>query len=41
VVLFDRDMNVSKRLVEFRREIASGRIYRRRSHGQSYWVGVA
>jgi len=41
VVLFDRDMRVSKRLVAFRREIASGRIYRRRSHGQSYWVGVA
>jgi len=41
VVLFDRDMMVSKRLVEFRREIASGRIYRRHSHGQSYWVGVA
>ena len=41
VVLFDRDMNVSKRLVEFRREIASGRIHRRSSHGQSYWVGVA
>jgi len=41
VVLFDPDMRVSKRLVAVRREIASGRIYRRRSHGQSYWVGVA
>ncbi|MCJ7628060.1 MAG: toxin-antitoxin system HicB family antitoxin [Longimicrobiales bacterium] len=41
LVLFDRDMEVSSRLVEFRREIASGRIHRRRSHGQSYWVGVA
>jgi len=41
VVLFDRGMKVSKQLVEFRREIASGRIHRRRSHGQSYWVGVA
>jgi hypothetical protein len=41
VVLFDREMGVSKRLADFRRTIASGGIYRRRSHGQSYWVGVA
>ena len=41
LVLFERGLRVSTRLVEFRREIASGRIFRRRSHGQSYWVGVA
>jgi predicted nucleotidyltransferase len=41
VVLFERDMQVSRRLAEFRREVASGRVHRRRSHGQSYWVGVA
>jgi hypothetical protein len=41
VVLFDRDLSVSQRLVEFRREIASGRIHRRHSHGQPYWVGAA
>lgn len=41
VVLFERDLRVSSRLVEFRREIASGRVSRRRVHGQPYWVGVA
>ena len=40
VVLFERDLRVSRRLVEFRREIASGRVSRRRIHGQPYWVGV-
>ena len=41
VVLFERDLRVSSRLVEFRREIASGRVSLRRVHGQPYWVGVA
>jgi hypothetical protein len=41
VVLFERDMRLSRRLAEFRRELASGRLHRRRSHGQSYWVGIA
>ena len=41
VVLFERDLRVSSRLVEFRREIASGRVSRRLSHGQPYWVGRA
>ncbi len=40
VVLFERELRVSSRLVEFRREIASGRVSRRRIHGQPYWVGV-
>lgn len=38
VVLFDRGLTVSKSLVEVRRLVASGRIVRRRVHGQSYWV---
>jgi hypothetical protein len=38
IVLFDRDLRLSKRLVEVRREIASGRIVRRVVHGQPYWV---
>ncbi len=41
VVLFERDLRVSRKLVEFRREIASGDVTRRVSHGQPYWVGVA
>jgi len=41
VVLFERGFLVSKRLVDFRQVIASGRLIRRRSHGQPYWVEVA
>jgi predicted nucleotidyltransferase len=41
VVLFERDLLVSRRLVELRRVIVSGRLAQRRSHGQSYWVEVA
>jgi predicted nucleotidyltransferase len=41
IVLFDRDLSVSKRLVDIRREIAAGRMVRREAHGQPYWVGVA
>jgi predicted nucleotidyltransferase len=39
IVLFDRSLNVSRRLSEFRREIVSGRIRHRQIHGQPYWVG--
>ena len=35
VVLFERDLRVSGRLVEFRREIASARVSRRRIHDVS------
>jgi len=41
VVLFERGFVLSRRLVEFRQVIASGRLLRRRSHGQPYWVEVA
>lgn len=41
VVLFERGLELSRRLVEFRQIIASGRLLRRRSHGQPYWVEVA
>jgi hypothetical protein len=40
LVLFDRDLRVSRCLVEVRRAIASGLLIRRRSHGQPYWVGA-
>lgn len=40
IVLFDPALVVSRRLVELRQEIASGRFVRRRIHGQPYWVEV-
>lgn len=41
VVLYDRDLRVSKRLVEIRHRILAGEIVRRSVHGQSYWVEAA
>jgi hypothetical protein len=41
IVLFDRDLSVSKRLAEIRRRIVAGELVRRHAHGQPYWVGVA
>jgi predicted nucleotidyltransferase len=38
VVLYDRAMIVTRRLVELRREILEGRMVRRRVQGQPYWV---
>lgn len=38
IVIYERDLLVSNRLAEFRREIASGTIERRHSHGHPYWV---
>lgn len=38
IVLFERGLEVSRRLAELRREIASGRILRREASGQPYWV---
>lgn len=38
VVLFERGLTISMRLVEIREEIAAGRLVRRRVHGQPYWV---
>ena len=41
IVLFDRDMALSRRLAEIRRRIASGEFIRRWSSGHPYWVEVA
>jgi predicted nucleotidyltransferase len=41
IVLFERDFAVSRRLVWIRRQIAEGRIVRRRTHGHPYWVEAA
>ena len=41
VVLYDRDLSLSKRLVEIRRRIAAGEVVRREVHGQPYWVEAA
>jgi hypothetical protein len=41
IVLFDRGLSLSRRLVEIRSRILAGEIVRRRVHGQPYWVGAA
>ena len=41
VVLFERRLAVSSRLVWLRQQIVAGRMSRRQIHGQSYWVEVA
>jgi predicted nucleotidyltransferase len=41
VVLFERGLEVSRDLSRIRRLIASGRVRRRWSHGQPYWVEAA
>jgi predicted nucleotidyltransferase len=41
VVLFERDLRLSARLIRVRRDIAAGRIRRRTAHGQPYWTEVA
>jgi hypothetical protein len=38
VVLFERGLRLSTRLVPIRRDIVAGRIRRRVTHGQPYWV---
>jgi predicted nucleotidyltransferase len=38
IVLSDDELRLSERLVRVRRDIAEGRIVRRTSHGQPYWV---
>lgn len=38
IVLFDRDLVLSRRLVEFRKLILNGSMARREIHGQPYWV---
>jgi len=41
IVLFERGLAVSRRLVALRRDIAAGRVVRRTVHGQPYWVEAA
>ena len=41
VVLFERGLVVSRLLAALRKKIVSGRLVRRRAHGQHYWVGAA
>jgi len=41
IVLFERDLAVSRTLVSLRRRIADGEITRRLIHGHTYWVEVA
>jgi hypothetical protein len=41
VVLFARDLDLPRRLVGIRRTVAEGRVVRRVTHGQPYWVEVA
>jgi predicted nucleotidyltransferase len=41
VVLLEQDLLVSAHLARVRREIVSGKIVRRFSHGQPYWAKVA
>jgi predicted nucleotidyltransferase len=41
IVLFERELIVSRRLGRVRRHIAEGRIVRRVAHGQPYWTEAA
>ena len=41
IVLFERGLEVSRRLVEIRRDVVAGRLVRRTAHGQPYWSEVA
>lgn len=38
IVLFERDLVVSRRLIEFRTRIAAGELVRKRCQGQPYWI---
>lgn len=41
IILFARDLSLSRRLAEIRRRIASGKLIRRWEGGHPYWVEVA
>ena len=38
IVLFDRELAVSRRLIEIRSRIAAGELVRRMAQGQPYWI---
>jgi Nucleotidyltransferase domain/HicB family len=39
-VLFEHDRQISHALADIRRDIADGRLLRRRVHGQTYWTAA-
>jgi hypothetical protein len=41
IVLFDRDLSLSRRMAEMRKRIASGELVRRWIGGHPYWTEVA
>jgi predicted nucleotidyltransferase len=41
IVVFERELRVSRRLVQVRHDILAGRLVRRLAHGQPYWTEVA
>ncbi len=41
IVLFERDLTLSRRLAQVRRNMLAGRIVRRTVHGQPYWTEAA
>lgn len=41
IVLFERGLAISRRLIAVRRDIVAGKIVRKTSHGQPYWAEVA
>ena len=41
LVLFERDLRISRQLAGVRRSIAEGKLVRRTLHGQPYWAEVA
>jgi predicted nucleotidyltransferase len=41
IVLFERGLEVSRRLVKVRHDVMAGRLVRRMAHGQPYWCEVA
>lgn len=38
IVLYERDLTVSRRLIEIRSRIAAGELVRRMAQGQPYWI---
>jgi predicted nucleotidyltransferase len=41
IVLFERELSISRHLARVRSEVAAGRLVRRFAHGQPYWAEVA
>ncbi|MGQ0815357.1 MAG: toxin-antitoxin system HicB family antitoxin [Gemmatimonadota bacterium] len=41
IIVFERDLQISRRLAAIRRDIMAGRIQQKRVHGQTYWVQAA